>query len=507
MLNLIKIKFFKSFLTAIQWIFKFIFLSLIINSVSVAADPKLTVSMANKLPSGNNNNPNLLGTNILYWIDDDKVWNTHKLGNKLQQLSIKTLRYPGGEVADNYDWETNSLENPKVFPKAAPDLFAKSQRLDYIEFLEHAKKINANKLFFVVNLEGAFIAKGDLNANILRYAKNAARWVQAVKQRGYKVQYWEIGNESYLRAGVHPLTSFQYAKALKVFSREMKKVDPNIKIGAIGPESTNAKGFLSSLTKKQLAYFRKTKNACKKHRSLACVRYIQTLIPGVAKPKPWWDVLAKEAGNSFDFVAVHDYSLIKGLLKSSLKIKKLREHIIKKLGKNIEFTVTEWNSPNPRKVKLSALQGSILNTIKLGNYLASGVDYTMQWPLQYKNNDYRTLFSFEKFKATTLFDTFELIQPAISGQFVNHVKLDKEVYFLQTVSKKMRYALLVNRGNSTKDVFIKLANNAIKNVEIKLISKKYLKGRSSYLKMEQGRETLEMKLGPQSITVLKVSRY
>lgn len=71
----------------------------------------------------------LLGTNNLYWIDDDRVWANPEFPALLKSLGVQSLRFPGGEVADNYDWETNRLERRGFCPSCGARRMAESAAL------------------------------------------------------------------------------------------------------------------------------------------------------------------------------------------------------------------------------------------------------------------------------------------------------------------------------------------------------------------------------------------
>ncbi len=406
-----------------------------------------------------------LGSNILYWIDDDKSWE-QGLGVYLEQLHIGALRFPGGEVADNYDWETNSLEHPEKFPKEAPTSSLQDQRLDYLEFLEHAKNIGAKDLFFVVNLEGAFLAHGDIEDNLVKYANKAARWVKAVKEHGYYVKYWEIGNESYLKGSFFPLTSEEYAHAIKLFSRAMKKVDPTIKIVALGPPALNAPGFASRLTRQQLNYFRSSHGQiCRGLRATACVKKIRRKIPGKSKPSAWWNVLLKDAAGDFDSVALHLYDdpqILRGgsrsLLRKTNRLKAIKDYLTVGASKPISIQITEWNVPRSSNSQMSEAGIALSNAIKLGNYLAAGVEHILFWPLQSKRNGYRALLNLADGLPTATYRAFRLLVPVWASAFVTQKAPAESLYVLQTHGQGGDQVMIVNLGRIGREIALDFSN-------------------------------------------------
>lgn len=76
-------------------------------------------------------------------------------------------------------------------------------------------------------------------------AEEAADWVRYVNKPARRVEYWEVGNELYVKMGHAAFTSAtmtpeQYAQKFVQFAKAMRAVDPGIKIGAIGDENYGA---------------------------------------------------------------------------------------------------------------------------------------------------------------------------------------------------------------------------------------------------------------------------
>lgn len=487
---------------SIRWVSVFVVLFIIQGlGTALAFDSdnnKLSVSLINQRSSKPLPAKNFLGVNNLYSIDNEAAWTQQGLDKKLLQLGVTTLRYPGGEVADNYDWETNSPEG-----------------LDYLKFLSHAKQINANDLFFVVNVEGAFLSTGNKDENILRYAKKAARWVEEVKKHGYRVKYWEIGNESYLTGTSYPLTAEEYAQTLKIFYKEMKQVDPSIQIGVIGPNRIGMQGFLDGLTPEQQAYFRQTSerangkkvNTCQRQgkRGKECAQLIKQSTPDETKTTktPWWDAVLANAKNSFDFAVIHSYELEDDLLKQSKIIKEIHAYINDNAGKNIELDVTEWNIPPSKRTNINAEDIPLNTAVKLGNYLAAGVSHAIFWPMRYKDQDRRALLTFDSFNLTSTYKTLALIAPLLQGEFVNQVNLGNDVYFLQTQSNQEMVAMIVNRSQKAKLISVDSLNTA-SNVDIKQLDGLTGETTATFTKTKSSSNNVEFQLPPKSVTLAKI---
>jgi alpha-N-arabinofuranosidase len=103
--------------------------------------------------------------------------------------------------------------------------------------------------------------------------EEAAAWVRYVNGKGTRVRDWELGNELYARtlsadAANVTMRPEVYAAKVKQFARAMREADPNIRIGAIGGESSGP---------------------------LPLVEY-----------KDWNRIVLQNAGSEIDFLAVHN---------------------------------------------------------------------------------------------------------------------------------------------------------------------------------------------------------
>jgi alpha-N-arabinofuranosidase len=176
----------------------------------------------------------LYGTNIEWIWNGDGIWDTktERLNNSIVSLTRgmgATLhRFPGGVFADFYNWKDGVgpvfLRPTNESMPGGPVSF---HRFGTDEALEFAEATNAQLLLTVNVVTGT--------------PEEAADWVKYVNNGGRRVEYWEIGNESYVAgSSVSPasvLTPEEYVKRFKLFARAMRAVDPTIKIGAIADEN------------------------------------------------------------------------------------------------------------------------------------------------------------------------------------------------------------------------------------------------------------------------------
>lgn len=183
---------------------------------------------------------------------------------KIRALRPAFVRWPGGNVAQDYHWEwgIGPRDERPVWVNMSWDDDPEPSDFGTIEFLEFCDSIGAEPNI-VVNAGGRGATVGEAAAlraegrDIRRHsraatAQEAANWVEyvngdastpygALRERDghpepFGVVYWEIGNEiwgDWVRGHSGPAA---YAAMARRYIRAMKAVDPAIKIIAVGDE-------------------------------------------------------------------------------------------------------------------------------------------------------------------------------------------------------------------------------------------------------------------------------
>lgn len=313
-------------------------------------------------------NPLFWGTNFLFWIEDDASLADGKIENSLKNMPVTSLRYPGGTVADNFHWKTNLLENKFRFPYE--DGLDQS---DFDEFMAFCSRINAEPVL-VVNTESWQIAQ-----NLDGGAQEAADWVRYCKEKGYKVKYWEIGNETYW----HPFfTAREYGQAVKKYALAMKAVDPTIKISANGHWDIEMTGTKERTTSSEWETIRQMYlSIASKADTETADAYADQYKNGDIRSgtEKWWSNVADECGAYIDMISVHWYysgSSNMGSMTNSLQ--QLRQ-LFKTKYPDREYTMcmTEYNCNNDdHKKGIAGLFDGI------GRFLMAGVEIANFWPLR-----------------------------------------------------------------------------------------------------------------------------
>jgi hypothetical protein len=199
-------------------------------SFSPGAEVKISVDDTQAIRSVN---PYLFGCNVACWDGKDWFLDPDRV-EKAKQAGIKFWRWPGGVVADDYHWD-NSYGSHHLNNKGEDitDMNG-SWRVSTDDFIEFCRQTGSEAVV-TVNYAAARYE------NVQYAADLAARWVKYFNiEKKFKVRYWEIGNECYgpweegnQMPGKPQLTGDVYGSDFLVMEAAMKKVDPDIYVGAV----------------------------------------------------------------------------------------------------------------------------------------------------------------------------------------------------------------------------------------------------------------------------------
>ncbi len=264
-------------------------------------------------------NSNLSNTPYTYTLPD--------FINKYQKSGSRYIRFPGGTVANMYNWKTGLLKGFKGMPgkfvknikwrKKRYELFGISYQLDNFLFFLSKTKTN----FSIV-----------LNIFSLTPAENAAM-LSYIKEKGFTVKYIEIGNEIYGKAykSIYP-TVASYMNTAEYYAKAAKQVFPQARIGITIPPALylyNINGNQSGLTKWQRKY--------------------------ISESITWYTGIQKY--DFYDAVIIHLYNRITWTEKKDIKtfytesLSKSNDRIITRTFNTLQsyfpektVWITEWNS-------------------------------------------------------------------------------------------------------------------------------------------------------------------
>jgi alpha-L-arabinofuranosidase len=311
----------------------------------------------------------MFGLNAAVWDGAYASPNTQQL---LTELNNQALRFPGGSLSDVYHWQTNMSEG-QTFEWAT----------SFDEFIQIA---------------GATHAATYITANYgTGTPEEAAAWVRyANKVKRTNVRYWEIGNENYgnweADNNARPHDPVTYANRFQEYWRQMKAVDPSIKIGAVVVIGEDA-----------------------------FANYPDEVVtnPRTGLTHSGWTPVMldrlRQLGVTPDFVVYHRYEQGPGgesdlfLLNSAASwandATALRQMLSDYLGTNarrVELAVTEHNSvfSNPGKQTTSLVNG-LFYADAVGNLLKTEFNAMLWWDLRNGqeggNNNSTTLYGWRRY--------------------------------------------------------------------------------------------------------------
>ena len=177
----------------------------------------------------------LYGSNFEWIWDGDGAWNPQTGTPNTSILALTRssgttlFRFPGGVFSDFYAWG-NGVGPPAGRPPtlSIPGGVVSANDFGTDEALTLAQNAGGQLLITVNVVTGT--------------PQQAADWVRYVNNGSRRVDYWELGNESYVNGGPEyvaaaAMTPEVYASRVLAFAQAMRAVDRSIKIGAIADEN------------------------------------------------------------------------------------------------------------------------------------------------------------------------------------------------------------------------------------------------------------------------------
>jgi alpha-N-arabinofuranosidase len=309
------------------------------------------------------------GLNTAIW---DGALNTPTTVGLLNELDNQALRFPGGSLSNVYHWKTN-LSDGRTLPWATPfDAFASTARATQAQ------------VFITVNYGTGT-------------PEEAADWVRHSNiESCYGFKYWEVGNENYgtweVDHNARPYDPITYATRFAEYARQMKAVDPSIKIGAVIQASEDSN-----------------------------VNYADEVVinPRTGMPHSGWSAVMlatfRQLGVTPDFVAYHRYEQApggesdgfllgasRGWASDAANIRQLLNDYLGPKAKCVEINSTEANSvyAQPGKQSTSLVNGLFLAD-STGNIMKTEINSLLWWALRNSaeggNNNSPSLYGWRRY--------------------------------------------------------------------------------------------------------------
>jgi len=167
----------------------------------------------------------------------------------LKELNAPIYRWPGGNFVSGYDWRDGLGDRDKRPPRKNP-AWTGVEHNDFglDEFVIFCREVGAEPLI-VVN---SGFGDDHSAAEEVEYANGPTdtpmgRW-RALNghPEPYNVRWWGIGNEMYGKWQLGHMSLEHYTQKHNLFAKAMRKVDPSIKLAAVGDTGNWSRGMLGS---------------------------------------------------------------------------------------------------------------------------------------------------------------------------------------------------------------------------------------------------------------------
>ena len=165
--------------------------------------------------------------------------------NKLKEIGVKLLRWPGGNFAGEYNWKDGLLPRNERAPfqsylwlETQPHTFGYDfHEINIDDFLALCREIGAEP-YVTINptwntpkesAEWVEYCNGDENTPYGRLR------IERGYEKPYNVQFWSLGNEFGYGHMEGANTPYDYSKAVSAHAKEMLKVSSNLILCSSGP--------------------------------------------------------------------------------------------------------------------------------------------------------------------------------------------------------------------------------------------------------------------------------
>ena len=193
--------------------------------------------------------PVQFGANITFRSRDEILTEDGRLAT-FNRSGVNSYRFPAGSGSNIYFFDDNipSSFQTCLDKKGNPISWSpidgtKNTALKTENFVKFVQHVNGEATVVVNYFYARYgvTSEGTREARVMQAAKYAADFVKKMNvELNANVKYWEVGNECYGAwetgynvEGLGNVTGTEYGEDFKVFVREMKKVDPDIKVGAV----------------------------------------------------------------------------------------------------------------------------------------------------------------------------------------------------------------------------------------------------------------------------------
>jgi len=167
--------------------------------------------------------------------------------DEIRHLGVPIIRYPGGNFVSGYNWLDGvgpKQDRPRVLDRAWNSL--NSNQFGTNEFLAWCKAVGTEPLLGLNFGTGT----AEQAADLVEYCNvsSGTRWSDLRRKHGvaepYKVQRWCLGNEMDGPWQIGHMSAFEYGMKAADAARQMRMVDPSLKLVACGSSGPGMPTYL-----------------------------------------------------------------------------------------------------------------------------------------------------------------------------------------------------------------------------------------------------------------------
>lgn len=122
------------------------------------------------------------------------MWNNAKLVNDLRNLDVHVLRYPGGNLSNEFFWDRSPNNKPSDIPNDVNVWYGKNEENWTMSVSNYYRLLDTLKVSGIITINYAYARYGTSSDPVSQAAHYAADWVRYDNGR---TKFWEIGNENY----------------------------------------------------------------------------------------------------------------------------------------------------------------------------------------------------------------------------------------------------------------------------------------------------------------------
>jgi alpha-L-arabinofuranosidase len=160
---------------------------------------------------------------------------------EIKELNVPIMRYPGGNFVSGYHWQDGvgpKEKRPTVLERAWNSL--ETNQFGTNEFIEWCRRVNTEPLLGF-NLGTAAPEEAVAYVEYCNVDKGT-KWSELRRQHGYEqphdVKYWCMGNEMDGPWQMGHMTAREYGRKARDAARQIRVIDPNLKLIACGSSNT-----------------------------------------------------------------------------------------------------------------------------------------------------------------------------------------------------------------------------------------------------------------------------